>query len=187
MLSLAYGLVDSVEIEGKEYALNLSFDIVLKLSDLLEDDLPDALKITWGLELLFNGALPNMDIQEKATLLNRIIGECIQKKEDAPTVDREGNPLPVKKIKMHYSLAHDGAFIYASFWQAYGLDLIEERGRLHWHQFTALLDGLPEGTKLNRVLDIRTRKMPKGKDAAEERRRLKELQKIYALPEEGEH
>ena len=53
-------------------------------------------------------------------------------------------------------MKHDGAYIFASFMQAYRIDLIEEIGKLHWKKFNALIVGLPEGTKFVEVIKIRS-------------------------------
>ncbi len=51
---------------------------------------------------------------------------------------------PQKRL---YNVKHDGAYIFASFMQAYKIDLIEEIGKLHWKNSTHYLSVWPEGTK----------------------------------------
>ena len=76
----------------------------------------------------------------------------------------------------------DGPLIYAAFMQAYGIDLQKERGRLHWWQFSALLQGLPANTRLVEVMQIRLRPMPAPtKYNAEERAQLARLKQDFAL------
>lgn len=48
----------------------------------------------------------------------------------------------------------DGEFIVASFQQAYGIDLTS--CDMHWHRFKALLEGLPDDTKLSKILGYRS-------------------------------
>lgn len=48
----------------------------------------------------------------------------------------------------------DGSFIVASFQQAYGIDLTT--CDMHWHRFCALLDGLPDDTKLSKIMGYRS-------------------------------
>ena len=74
----------------------------------------------------------------------------------------EDNPLPQKPNndsdkddKPLFSIKYDGEYIFASFMQAYQMDLIEEQGKLHWKKFNALLSGLPDGTKFVEVMKIR--------------------------------
>lgn len=48
----------------------------------------------------------------------------------------------------------DGPFLVASFQQAYGIDLTT--CDMHWHRFCALIDGLPDETKLAKVMGYRS-------------------------------
>ena len=74
----------------------------------------------------------------------------------------------------------DGQFIVASFQQAYGIDLTS--CDMHWHRFNALLDGLPDDTKLSKIMSYRSY------EPSDEKRKHSELmqeQKMrWALPSE---
>lgn len=83
-----------------------------------------------------------------------------------------------------FSLKQDADYIFASFYQDYGIDLIEMQGKMHWDKFKALLGGLKGDTKLKEVLEIRTMELPKGKGTSKERSRIKKLKEIYELKEE---
>ena len=52
----------------------------------------------------------------------------------------------------------DADMIRAAFRQAYGIDLF--RAKLHWTEFTELLNNLPTGTRYADVLEIRARPIP---------------------------
>ena len=54
----------------------------------------------------------------------------------------------------------DAELILAAFRQAYGIDLFREHGSLHWLEFLALLSGIPQGTRLAEVMEIRACKVP---------------------------
>lgn len=56
------------------------------------------------------------------------------------------------------SFSVDADRIIAAFWQAYGIDLTKER--LHWWVFVALLDNLPDDTRMMKVAHIRTCPVP---------------------------
>ena len=74
----------------------------------------------------------------------------------------------------------DADLIRAAFRQAYGIDLC--RDKLHWLEFTALLAGIPEGTRYNDILSIRARPMPEPtKYNAKERENLAKAKAIYAI------
>lgn len=72
----------------------------------------------------------------------------------------------------------DGSFIVASFQQAYGIDLTS--CDMHWHRFCALLDGLPDDTKLSKIMGYR------GYNQADEKRKhsdlMQEQKARWALP-----
>ena len=68
----------------------------------------------------------------------------------------------------------DADLIYASFMQAYGIDLTEND--LHWRKFQALLSGLPSETVMSKIIEIRTYN---GKD-----KDMKQLKSKWALPTE---
>ena len=70
--------------------------------------------------------------------------------------------------------------IRAAFRQAYGIDLY--RDRLHWIEFTELLNALPDDTRYTYVVGIRARPMPPAtKWNAEERTWLMKAKADVAL------
>ena len=93
--------------------------------------------------------------------------------------------MPVKKNEEEqeqlYSLKYDSDYIFASFFQAYNIDLIEMQGKLHWKKFNALLGGLPEDTKFMEVIKIRSYK-PSKHDSSEYKEHMRDLQRQYELP-----
>lgn len=79
-----------------------------------------------------------------------------------------------------YDFDVDAELVYASFWQAYRLDLT--RSRMHWWQFRALFNGLPEKCPLGRVIGYRTAEL----DGLPEKQRAfyEQMRALYALPKE---
>jgi len=182
MFALHHRINDTFEILDQKHDVNLSFDNILLLLELLNDnELDDESKIELGIEFLLGKPL-EMDIEQQYQIFTELFERFIQEEQQVRT-DRLGNPLPVQEeSKPSYCFTHDAEYIYASFMQAYGIDLIEEQGKLHWVKFKALLDGLPDDTKFRQVIDIRMRKLPTGKGTADERKSLLALKKAYALP-----
>lgn len=74
----------------------------------------------------------------------------------------------------------DGSYIAASFQQAYGIDLTDKDLDLHWHRFKALLDGLPDDTKLSRIVSYRTWDPRESKRKYEDS--MREMKAAWALP-----
>lgn len=90
---------------------------------------------------------------------------------------------PAKTVhQKSMDFVQDGQLIYAAFMQAYGMDLNDQRGKLHWWKFTALLRGLPSNTRFMEVVQIRTKPLPAPtKHNAQERAQLIRLKQEYAL------
>ncbi|WZY36128.1 Gp15 family bacteriophage protein [Bacillus sp. FSL W8-1122] len=181
-------LVTSFEFEGEEYSIDLAFDNVLDVFDVMQDKLlRDHEKIEICLELLLGDCF-----KEKANnlfnLWSHIYDTFIHREErEIVEYDLQGNPLPVEKEekKRLIDIDQDAEYIFASFKQAYGINLIEEQGKLHWNEFQALLHGLPHHTIMKRVIEIRDWEPSKG-DSAEYKRKMEKAQKRVALPEEEE-
>jgi len=185
MLDLAYPIDDSVDINGHTYELDLSFDNVLRLFDLLNDDEVDDLgKAELGLLMLINDELADYEPQDKVDVFVHLFKSTIGKEtEDNQPVDIEGNPMPSNSgnDEKVYSIKEDAEYIFASFYQDYRIDLLEQQGILHWNKFKALLGGLKKDTRFKEILEIRQMDLPKGKGSSKQREKIKELKKQYAL------
>lgn len=86
-----------------------------------------------------------------------------------------------KNNKQIYSFEFDDEYIYSAFLQQYNIDLNSIK-YLHWWKFKALLQGLSDDTQFVKIMSYRAIDLGKIKDK-EERKRYKELQKLYALPD----
>lgn len=84
------------------------------------------------------------------------------------------------KGKRLYDFTYDEAHIYASFLQAYQIDLRE--AKLHWWNFKALFCALPHDTVFGRMLHIRSVEISP-KMSKDEKAYYKKLKKLYALPD----
>lgn len=78
-------------------------------------------------------------------------------------------------------LVLDGDYIVASFQSAYGIDLTSVE-YMHWHRFKALLDGLPDDTKLSKIMGYRSWR----KDSRSTDDIMREQNQRWRLPEDGE-
>lgn len=151
----------SVDLDGKTYPIHPEWPNVLAAIDAMSDEeLTDAMQVETALGLLVVGPCPL-----SARLLKAIFETL------------NPNPKPHKEKVMDFR--QDWALIYAGFRQAYGIDLFAEQD-MHWMQFTALLQGLPNSTMLSRVMEIRAMKVPT-KASPEYRARIAQLKAEYAL------
>ena len=194
MLDISRKLVDELvlEIEGEEqiFPLLLSFDRVLKLFEMWGDEeIPEIMRPLLALKILTGVSFENLTVDEAMEIVRAVFEEHIQtrKVDDEVEYDLAGNDIKTTSAdephKRLYNLKYDGDYVFASFMQAYRIDLIEEIGRLHWKKFNALLVGLPEGTKFVEVLKIRSYEPQKG-DSSEYIQKMRELQKEFRLPDE---
>lgn len=208
MLDLSRKLTDKLVIDDKEYALDLSFDNVLKMFEMMrDDDIPEYIKPHFAIRMLiskslagstreekaesFNKDFENYSIEEMSKVFKSVFEEHISLsdvEDNHVEYDLAGNPMKTTasddtKQRAPYDIRYDGDYIYSSFLQAYGIDLFDVQGELHWRKFNALLSGLPEGTKLMEVIKIRKWKPQKG-DSSEYKEEMRRLQKDYALPNE---
>lgn len=208
MIDLSRKLTDKLVIDDKEYALDLSFDNVLKMFEMMRDeDIPEYVKPHFAIRMLISKSLEGETREKKAKAFNDVFEDysfeelskvfksvfeehiSLSDVEDNHVeYDLAGNPMKTTasddtKQRAPYDIRYDGDYIYASFMQAYGIDLFDVQGELHWKKFNALLSGLPEGTKLMEVIKIRKWKPQKG-DSSEYKEEMRRLQKDYALPYE---
>lgn len=208
MIDLSRKLTDKLVIDDKEYAIDLSFDNVLKMFEMMrDDDIPEYIKPHFAIRMLiskslagttreekaksFNNDFENYSIEEMSKVFKSVFEEHISLsdvEDNHVEYDLAGNPMKTTasddtKQRAPYDIRYDGDYIYSSFLQAYGIDLFDVQGELHWRKFNALLSGLPEGTKLMEVIKIRKWKSQKG-DSAEYKEEMRRLQKDYALPNE---
>lgn len=179
-------LVTAIEYEDKKYPIDLTFDNVLDVFDILEDsDLFPEEKVNMCLELLISDFEEKLQgsAEQQFLLFNHILENYISVGgSDTVETDRLGNPMPnAVKEKNTISLVHDAKYIYASFRQI-GINLFEEQGRMTWEEFQALLESLPDDTILARIIQIRTWEPSKG-ESAKEKERMRKLQQKYALPD----
>lgn len=77
-----------------------------------------------------------------------------------------------------FDFTQDAEVLYESFYEAYGARL-SEIGFMHWWEFMALFERLPEKTLMRRVMYWRT--VDLGKLRKEEKKHVSEMRNIYAL------
>lgn len=188
MLSLYYKEMDVFEFNGESYVAKASFDRILKIIDLLKEKVSDKYKIILSIKILFGEEtdLTKLPLEELKNIFEEVFYYYVKPTENKPKYDLQGNeiePLEYEEHEQVYSLKYDADYIYASFMQAYGIDLIDQQGKLHWFKFKALFLSLSDDTKFKEVVSIRTWKKPSNNKNAYENQ-MRELKKAYQLPKE---
>ena len=133
-------LPDCVEVDGKKYRLDLDFRNVLKMIEVMDRDdmLPEA-KAYKALSFVCKRPKNAVKVIEAIKVL---LFKAPRKTSGQKVTDFE----------------QDAGLIRAAFRQAYGIDLY--RDKLHWIEFTELLNAIPEGNRYSEVVGIRARPMP---------------------------
>lgn len=92
--------------------------------------------------------------------------------------DTGENKAANKAAKKAFSFEQDANLIYAAFYATYGISLTTVEF-LHWWEFMALFEGLPEDTLIQRVIYWRTvdvADLPK-----HEKKHVQKMRKLFAL------
>lgn len=160
--------------------INPAFDAVLEIQKLYkEEGLTEYEKTGQALYMLVKNRwnLRLFGPAEKSRLLEEVYRKFIAVKQ-RPKIRQ--SPFPILDFE------EDGDYIYASFMQDYGIDLIKEQGRLPWKKFLYLFNGLSADTKIKQVMRIREMEVPEfnGKNA-KQIQEINELKSYYALPVHG--
>lgn len=152
---------EAVKAGGREYAIDANCRTVLRCLRVLEDEgLRPGEKAYLLMRWFFRGAAVPDAV--------RVFADFVLQGRDA----EEGPP------RMDFE--QDADAIYASFLQAYGIDLTEIP-RLHWYKFMALLGTLGEDTPLMRRIALR--ELDVSRLSGEERARAERAQRAVALEE----
>ena len=199
MLDLSRKLTDELVLDEDVYPMNISFNRVLKVIELVNDeDVEELYKPYLAIQIFTDVDFTQALTPKQATAIFKMIFEehirVIPAKATAPVLDLAGNPIKSKirsksqteSTERLFSLKYDAEYIYSSFLQAYGIDLIDAQNSLHWKKFNALLNGLPSDTKFSEVLKIRSYKPQKG-DSKQYKESMRKLKKEYALPKDFDY
>ncbi len=181
-------LVESFEFRGEIYPIDLSFNKVLDVFDVIDDDfLNEAEKCFLCLDILLDRT--DLPFTYAVDLWVYIKTNFIDaERPEKPQLDIKGNPMPVVKEKEDnkkvIDLSLDAEFIYASFRQPYQINLLKEQNRLSWIEFKALLNALPDDTVMQRIIAIRQWE-DDGEGSKKYRDNMRKLKAKYSL-DDGE-
>lgn len=162
MLKLFERLPDSITVNGRKYKCDFDFRNVLKMLEIMQRDdiLPDARDYLCA-NCVCKAPKNASDVyNELCTVL-------------FPQAQETGG-------KRLTSYEQDAGLIRTAFRQVYGIDLF--RDKLHWLEFTELMQCLPDGNRYEETVGIRARPMPApNKYNAKEREWLLKAKQSVAL------
>lgn len=174
MLSLTDTPLSAIKFDGETYQINLAFDNVIKYLELVEDDGEN--KELEALKLFFGDQEIPLDpdfIESSFKLINETITKSAYQGNSSKDWSMNIAPQHI------YSYEQDADAIYSSFMMQYHIDLLKERGKMHWCVFRALFDGLNEDTPIQRIIELRQKNLTDVPD--EQRGKVMQLQQYYAL------
>lgn len=171
MIPLFGYLPKEVTIGGQEYPISTDFRSWIEFEMMLQDtEFPDEMKALNMLNWYTDALPPSMEEAIEALVsfysCEKSIPQGKGKAEGGEAV---------------YDYRQDATLIYAGFLQAYNIDLNKVED-LHWWAFRALLEALPESTRMAQIMSIR------GTDTSgmsgEQRRRHEKLKALCAIGRE---
>lgn len=184
MFSLTKRQEDTISIDGNIYKVNLSFNRVIKVFEIIADDsLGEDEKTAESFSLLVvDDKLKDIPLDEKAVLIQELMNEITKKPYgniERPTGG--GNEQNQVSNPPNFDFKQDAGAILASFFQQYGLDLTKEYDRMNWEVFISLFDNLNGDTPIQQIRSYREDDLtgyqddPKGMAAAIERQQYYKL------------
>ena len=154
-------LPNAISVGGRDFSVNTDFRIWMRFAmEYREWSLSDG-KTPLDIRYLFKNSIPVFtDINEYIGILQFAFPQNVVPHSDSSSGDDV----------LFYQ--YDGDYIYSAFMQAYGIDLLETD--LHWHKFLALMNGLPDCTRLSAIMGYRSYTGERNKDESTIYRNLKE-------------
>lgn len=153
-------LPNAIEVDGKPYFVDTDFRTWIKFGEDYEDGVVPF--------YIFTKDVPEGNYEPSA----------LQFYANPNATPRNTHTSPYRLID--YVL--DGEYIVASFQQAYGIDLTDPKLKMHWHRFKALLEGLPDDTKMSKIIGYRSWSNSKKSHETI----MREQREMWRLPEKGE-
>ena len=139
-MKLQDDLPQGVYVDKKFYRLDFDFRNVLRMMEILDrDDLILGAKEYLALKCLTKHP------RNVHKVMTAVRGLLFQEK-------------PKKDAKRITDFEQDAGLIRAAFRQEFGIDLY--RDKLHWIEFSELLNAIPEGNRYAEVVGIRARPLP---------------------------
>lgn len=164
MIKLQGSLPNTIKVEGREFLVKTDFKYWLMVDEILQTR---QVRLA-DLFFIFEGEKPTGD------------PEAILKAIQDFITNPNSTPHGKKQSERVMDYQQDGEYIYASFLQAYGIDLLETN--MHWHKFKALVLGLPKSTIMAEIESIRGYK----KDNRKFDKIQQELKEAWRLPDKHE-
>lgn len=181
----------SVDIGSKKYEIDADFRTIMNIEGIIfgkevtEDQKNFAKEMMQEVEINEKDAITNAKYYDALKIFYKDsipddLEEAIEKMLWFYSCGKEETSKTKTKKKV-ISFEHDFDYINAGFMQDYKIDLFEV-DFLHWWKFMSLFSALHDDCKICEIIGYRSAEL-KNFDK-EQRKRIREMQKIYALPDE---
>lgn len=181
----------SVDIGSKKYEIDADFRTIMNIEGIIfgkevtEDQKNFAKEMMQEVEINEKDAITNAKYHDALKIFYKDnipddLEEAMEKMLWFYSCGKEETSKTKTKKKV-ISFEHDFDYINAGFMQDYKIDLFEV-DFLHWWKFMSLFSALHDDCKICEIIGYRSAEL-KNLDK-EQRKRIREMQKIYALPDE---
>lgn len=171
-------LPKSVVVDGVSYPVVTNFRDWIAFFDMMADDSyspKDKFMASMG---WFTKEVPTNPLSAWEALLQ--FASC----EDSPgnsDEDETEKDYSQQNSKTCFSWVYDSAYILGAYRQCYGMDLIS-MPFLHWYEFMALFEALPEDVPLKKRIGYRSINLAQIKDK-ERRKQIEQIRRNIAIPQ----
>lgn len=182
----------SVDIGSEKYEINADFRTIMNIEGIIfgkevtEDQKNFAKEMMKEIEINEKDAITNAKYYDALKIFYKDnipddLEEAMEKMLWFYSCGKEDEQTKAKAKKKVISFEYDFDYINAGFMQDYKIDLFEV-DFLHWWKFMSLFSALHDDCKICEIIGYRGAEL-KNFDK-EQRKRIREMQKIYALPDD---
>lgn len=182
----------SVDIGSEKYEIDADFRTIMNIEGIIfgkevtEDQKNFAKEMMKEIEINEKDAITNAKYYDALKIFYKDnipddLEEAMEKMLWFYSCGKEDEQTKAKTKKKVISFEYDFDYINAGFMQDYKIDLFEV-DFLHWWKFMSLFSALHDDCKICEIIGYRGAEL-KNFDK-EQRKRIREMQKIYALPDE---
>lgn len=169
-------LPDAVEVSGRFYKIATDFRDWIAFFDMMSDTEFDRKQKMLTALAWFSDEIPQNIVGAYNALMNFAACSGVRKSPENPHKHE-----PVSEVST-LSWLYDSAYVLGAFRQVYGIDLIRTE-YMHWWEFSALFEALPEDTPIKKRIAYRQIKISDIKDK-ERRKQVLKIKKAVAFPHE---
>lgn len=172
-------LPKTVIVRGVEYQIRSDFRTSILFETMMRSNLSSWEKLNQILRIYYP-VIPS-DRQEA---IQKVLWFYNCGKEKNLEAEKNKTREKFRKERVSYSFEQDAPYIYAAFMEVYKINLQRIPSKeLHWWEFVALFDSLPDDCKIRKIMYWRT--CDTSGMSRKEIQRINELRKIFELKDDA--